>query len=176
MEKWTVDEVIKYLKDDYCRHYRNREKFLVNDNEVDADYESAQCDYIINLLKTLTEKSLNDIAEDLDELLEGVFIFDPQERVELLRQYEGKSFYAAQDILYCFSNDLSGLFDEDDIDYLLKEVLSINEYTGEVYIPKGTKMTLISVGGDTPSGWPTFEIHGEEFDFAGDAFKLKPAE
>lgn len=171
MEKWTYEDVVDLLKQDYCVHYKNRQKFLENDNEIDSDYEAAQCDYIIRTLSTITQKSLNEVGYELDEMLEGVFTFDPQDNPDLLREYKGQTFYAAQDIYYCDVKDLNGMFDEEDIDILDSEVLDINEYTGEVFIPKGTKMTCLGVDFN---GWPVFDIHGFEFDFAGSAFKLKP--
>ena len=172
--KWEKEDIVEYLVDSYCLHWEKYHKYQRNDNDVDSSYESAQLDYIFNLLQTITGGSPTDVADMIDEQLEGIITFDPQDNPELLKHYLGKSFYAAQDIYYCSIRDLEGLFDEEYIDILAEEVFDINSYTNEVSIVKGTKMTLISAGADSPSGWPTFEVHGFEFDFAGDPFKLKP--
>lgn len=172
--KWEQEDIVEYLVNDYCRHFKNREKYLRNDNQVDADWEAAVTDYIFSLLKTITQGSDNDVVTMLDEKLEGVFVFDPQDNPKFYKVEVNKDYFAAQDIYYCSINDLEGTFDEEDIDILAEEVLDINPYLGEVYIPKGTRMTYL--GSDpTASGWPTFSIHGFEFDFAGDPFKLKEA-
>ena len=173
--KWEQEDIVEYLVNDYCRHFENREKYLKNDNQVDADWEAAVTDYIFSLLKTITQGSDNDVATMLDEKLEGVFVFDPQDNPKFYKVKVNKDYFAAQDIYYCSIEDLYGSFTEEEIDFLNEdEILDINSYSNEVYIPKGTRMTYL--GSDpTASGWPTFSIHGFEFDFAGDPFKLKEA-
>lgn len=169
--KWEEEDIVEYLINDYCLHFNKYHQYLSNDNEVDSSYESAQLDYIFDLLQTITGGSPTDVADKIDERLEGVFEFDPQADPELLKPYIGKSFYAAQDISYFSVNDLYGTYDEDDINILLEEVLDVDPYNDIVSIVKGTKMTYI---GNDDNGWPVFDIHGFEFDFAGEPFKLKP--
>lgn len=169
--KWEKEDIVEYLINSYCLHYNKYHDYQKNDNQVDADYESAQLDYIFDLIKTITGGSPTDVADMIDEKLEGIILFDPQDNPELLKKYIGQSFFAAQDIVYCSINDLNGMYDEEDLNILAEEVLDINSYTDEVSIVKGTKMTYIA---NNDNGWPIFEIHGFEFDFAGDAFKLKP--
>lgn len=173
--KWEQEDIVEYLVDSYCLHWKKYHEYQRNDNDVDSSYESAQLDYIFDLLKTITGGSPTDVADMIDEQLEGIITFDPQDNPELLKPYLGKSFYAAQDIYYCSYSDLLSTYDEDDATFLLQEVFGVDQFENEdrVYIPKGTKMTLISTGQNDASGWPVFEIHGFEFDFAGDAFKLK---
>ena len=173
--KWEYEDIIESLQNDYVLHYKNRQHYLENDNEVDADWEGAVCDYIFDKLQEITGGTPTDVADVLQDMIDGVFVFNPQDHIELLKQYIGKSFYAAQDIYYCSYFDLLGSYDEEDVSIMLEEIFSVSHIDNEdmVYIPKGTKMTLISVGDPKASGWPTFEIHGEEFDFAGDPFKLK---
>ena len=174
--KWEKEDIVEYLINDYCTHFNKYHHFQDNDDEVDANWESAVCDYIFDLLQKITEGSPTDVADMIDNVLEGVFEFDPQSDPALLKPYVGRSFYAAQDIYYCSYSDLLSTYDEDDATFLLQEVFGVDQFENEdrVYIPKGTKMTLISTGQNDASGWPVFEIHGFEFDFAGDAFKLKP--
>lgn len=169
--KWEKEDIVEYLIQDYCTHFKNYHHFQENDNEVDANWESAVCDYIFDLLQKITDGSPTDVADMIDNVLEGVIVFDPQDNPDLLKKYIGQSFYAAEDIYYSAYRDLYNSFDEVDINYLMDEVLEMNVHDDTVYIPKGTKMTY---RGDDANGWPVFDIHGFDFDFAGDAFKLKP--
>ena len=168
--RWDHDDIVEHLLNDYCIHYNKRDKYLKNDNEVDADYEGAQCDYIFDLLVTITEGSPTDVADRIDDRLEGVFEFDPEMPVASIN----KDYYSAQDILYSDYESFRSMFSDEDADFLLKEVMYVDgDY--DVYIPKGTRMTYKGPGKDA-GGWPIFDIHGFELDFGGAPFKLKGVE
>lgn len=176
MEHWNQQEFVDYLINDYCLHHKKYHHYQDNDNEVDMNYESGILDYIFDLIKTITGGTPTSVADMIDDKLEGVFSFDPNMDPSYLKAYVGKSFFAAQDIGYCSYSDLLSTYDEDDSAEILSNVMSVEhrDNTDYCYIPKGTKMTLISEGQKDGSGWPIFEIHGYEFDFAGAPFKLKP--
>ena len=162
--KWEEEDIIESLRNDYVLHYKNRQHYLANDNEFDANWEGAVCDYIFDKLKEITGGSDTDVADKLDEKIEGVIEFDPN---DIPRITVGSKWYAAQDILYCPIDDL--FFDlKGDEDWL--EIDS----KGDVYIVKGTLMIYRGIQSGA-ADWPIFEIDGEEFDFAGDPFKIKPA-
>ena len=40
--KWEEDDIIEFLQNDYVRHFKNKQDFEKNDNEVDANYEDAE--------------------------------------------------------------------------------------------------------------------------------------
>ncbi len=162
--KWEEEDIIESLIDDYCKHQKNYEIYSQLDNEVDANWESAICDYIFTKLQAITDATPTELADRLQDRMDGVIEFDPEcpPKIEV-----GSKWYTAQDILYCDKDDL--YFDiEEDMHWL--EVDS----KGDVYIVKGTLMVYMGVMDDA-GGWPCFMIHNEEMDFAGDPFKIKPA-
>lgn len=162
--KWEEEDIIESLQNDYVLHYKNHQHYLSNDNQVDADWEGAVCDYIFDKLKEITGGSDTDVADKLDEKIEGIIEFDPNDIPPIT---VGSKWYAAQDICYCHKDDL--YFDiEGDEDWL-----EIGD-DGFVYIDKGTLMVYKGIQPGA-GGWPEFEVHGEDFEFAGDPFKIKPA-
>ena len=164
--KWEFEDIVESLQNDYVIHYNNRQHYLENDNEVDADWEGAVCDYIFDKLREITGGAPTDVADALEDKIEGIFEFDPQQIPCLLTV--GKKYCLKSDILYSDYDSFAASYDGDDLDYLLNEVVEVSG--DDVYIPKGTHMIY---KGRESNGWPTFEIHGEEFDFAGYPFKLK---
>lgn len=164
---WDKDDIIEYLTDEYCRHWNKRQDYLVNDNQVESEYELIICEYIFNLLKTITGGSPNDVADHLNDKLEGIFEFDPRIPYGIR---EGKKVCLCSDVLYCDYPSFVSMFGEDTAQELLDDLFILEN--DEVYIPRGTYMTYKGCD-PTASGWPTFEIYGEEFDFAGDPFKVK---
>lgn len=167
--KWEYEDIIESLQNDYVLHYKNRQHYLENDNEVDADWEGAVCDYIFDKLKEITGGTPTDVADRLQDLIDGVFEFDPQSEPPYPLTI-GKKYCLESDILYSDYNSFACMFDEDDLNYLLEEVVEVSG--DNVYIPKGTHMIYKGCerGG---SGWPTFVIHDFEFDFSGDPIKLR---
>lgn len=169
---WDKDEIIQSLRNDYISHWRRKEHFERNDNDVDREYEIAVCDYIINKLATIEEKTLNEVAEEIDDILEGVFLFDPQDNPKYYPIKQGDKVCVVKDIYYNDYKSFVANEGEETAAELLDEdgIFVLDEYRDEVYIPAGTYMTY---KGEDDNGWPTFEIHGEPFDFCGEAFKLK---
>lgn len=170
--KWEQEDIIEFLIDSYCSHYNHYHHFQRNDDEVDMAYESAICDYIFETLQTITGGTPGDVADMIDEVLEGIFLFDPQAKQTEWPILPNTVVYTAQDICYSDLDSFKASLDEEDFNWLAEEVFEIDYNNKLVWIPKGTKMTFKGVD-NTCSGWPTFEIHGEDFDFAGDPFKLK---
>ena len=170
---WDFDDIVQYLYDLYLRKFNRMKHFEKNDNDVDREYEMAQMDLIVDLISSFTQAGKQEIYERIDDLLEGVFLFDPQENPNFYLVKKGKSYQTLEDIYYSSLSDFVAIYEKDALDYLLKNIFVLNSENKEVYIPKGTIMTYKGI---TPGagGWPTFEIKGEEFEFAGDAFKLKP--
>lgn len=167
---WTKEDITQKLINDYCRHWNRREVFLKNDNQVDADWEMAVLDYIFDTLKDITGEPPSIVADMIDEYLEGIFTFNPAETAYPELKI-GATYCLCSDVLYSDYPSFVSMFGDDD-----EAQDGINEYfeirDDEVWIPKGTYMIYKGCEKDC-SGWPTFEIHGEEFDFAGDPFKLK---
>ena len=178
--EWNLDEIITYLKNNYVTHYNLYHKYLTDGNEPDTNWESAVCDYIFDLLLTLTGKAPTEVADMIDDVIDKVFIFDPGDNPKNYKVEIGKDYFAWQDIYYSdyksflYNLGLDEEIDKDEIDDMFENIFGYNEALDEVYIPKGTRMTYKGVECDR-SGRPTFYIHGEELDFAGDPFKLKPA-
>ena len=100
----------------------------------------------------------------------AVITFDPNDNPKNYLISVGTKVKVLEDIYYCSQDDFDSTFEDYDLDYLYKDVVKVNEALNEVYIPAGTKMTYL---GTSMSGWPTFKIKNEEFDFAGDPFKIE---
>lgn len=165
--KWEQEDIVEYLINNYVLHWKNYKHYQANDDEDDARYESAKLDYIFDLLHTITGGSPTDIADMIDPYLEeGMIEFNPQTSVNTLEV--GTKVCVMHDIPYADYDSFCSMFDDDDLDELLNEVIDVG--SDMVYIPKGTYMTY---KGCNINGWPTFEVHGFEFDFAGDPFKIK---
>lgn len=168
--KWEQEDIVEYLINDYILHYRHYHHHQDNDNEVDANWETAVCDYIFDLLQKITGATPTDVADIIDDKMEGCFLFNPQDNPYTYGLQVGTKVCICQDILYSDYDSFCSTFDEDEVNYLLENVVEVSG--DNVYIPKGTHMIFKGVepGG---SGWPTFTIHDFEFDFAGDPIKIK---
>ena len=167
---YDINDVKELLENMYVIKTRNLEHYERNDDEVDRDYTIAQMDLIVELLKEITGATQEEIYENLGDKIEGVFWFDPQTNdPEVLKA--GTKVCVMRPIDYCSQEDFVCIFGEETAKELLEEYLYLDP-DGDVYIPAGTHMTY---KGCDPNynGWPVFDIHGEEFDFAGDALKLK---
>lgn len=177
MNNWTTEDIIDKLIRDYCTHWHNYHHYQQNDNEVDANWESATLDYIFQLLQDVTEEGPTQVADRIDFVLEECFIFDPQDKLENLKQLlpVGTKVCVVKDIPYSDYDSFVSTEGEEIAKDLLSEdgIFCLDISTGDVYIPRGTYMTYKGID---KSGWPTFEIRGEEFDFAGTPFVLKKVE
>lgn len=168
--KWEQEDIVEYLINDYILHYKNYHHHQDNDNEVDATYESAKCDYIFDLLKTITGGTPTDVADMIDDKMEGCLLFNPLDNPYTYGLRVGTKVCVCQDILYSDYNSFCSMFDEDDLNFLLQEAV---EVAGDnVYIPKGTYMIFKGRGEDA-GGWPVFELKGFDLDFGGDPIKIK---
>lgn len=170
---WDKDEILQNLYNDYITHRWRKEDFERNDNDVDRQDEVAICDYILEKIATYEGKTIDEVYKKVDDIIQGVFVFDPQSSLKELVIKEGLDYYAAEDICYADYDTFTSMFEKEELDYLFEEIFSVNKDFEYVYIPKGTKMTYKEY--DEKSRACVFIIHGEEFAFSGPAFKLKPA-
>ena len=67
---WDQTNLIEYLVQDYIRHLKNYHLYLDENNEVDANWESAVCDYIFDFLKTVTGWGVIELADALQDAID----------------------------------------------------------------------------------------------------------
>ena len=165
---YDINDVKELLENLYVIKNRNLQHYERNDDEVDRDYTIAQMDLIVELLQEITGATQEEIYENLGDKIEGVFWFDPQQPIDSQLLQPGTKVCVMRPIEYCSYEDSVCILGKETADEMIEDYLYLEN--GMVYIPAGTHMTY---KGCEANGWPTFDIHGEEFDFAGDAFKLK---
>lgn len=169
---WDKDEILQNLYNDYITHYWRIKHFERNNDDVLKENELAICEYILEKIATYENERTIDIYKKIDNVIQGVFVFDPQNDLRDFIVKAGFDYYASEDIFYSDYETFVDVFGEE-IDYLFEKIFSVNKDVRCVYIPKGTKMTYKEY--DEKSRTAVFIIHGEEFAFREPSFKLKPA-
>lgn len=167
--KWSYEDIVEKLENDYVTHWHNYHYYGRNDNEVDMNWESAVCDYLFDLLKCITGASPTELADILEDKIEGVFLFDPQASCQQI--IDGQKVCLMQDVYYTDYDSFRCMFEEEELDDLLQNVVYVDG-DNDVYLMKGTHMTYKGIERGA-GGFPTFDVHGYEFDFAGNPFKIK---
>ena len=155
--KIEVEEIIEKLVDDYRWKARKITHFEANDDEVDADWEKAQNEYIAYLYKFITGEEFKD---------EPLFImFDPQANPDKMPLNIGDKVVLRERVNYMEVIDLDG-WDENDQEIIKRITTDIN---GDLYLKSG----LIMIYEGLVNGWPIFNCEGVSLDFAGPAFMVE---
>ena len=136
-----IDEVKAYLFNEYEFAKKNREHYLANDNEVDADYETAKMDTLWEALAFVHEVSTHEMEEVYDKHKNPVYDFDPQSNKFPI--VLGQTVELAEDVLYSPLADAILNFDKTR-DELIQEGFKVipDGKTHDLYIPKGIVMTF----------------------------------
>ena len=172
-----IDEVKAYLFNEFELAKKNREHYLANDDEVDADYEAAKMDTLWDALAFVHEVSTHEMEEVYNQHKNPVYDFDPQSKYNEFPIIVGQIVELTEDVLYSPLTDAILNFDKTK-EELIEEGFKVvpDGKDNNLYIPKGTVMTFTECDA-VHGGWPTFKLRMKykdyEVDFAGEPFKIK---
>ena len=169
-----LDEVKRYLFNEYKVYSHRKEHFDRNDNEIDSTYESGRMDVVWSTLCFIYQVDSKEMEKIYEEHFNPCFVFDPSagyENEDVL--LKGRFVELLEDVNYCPLEDAILDWEESE-ESLLDDGFKIED--GDVIIPKGTIMKYMGTG-TTPGSWPEFKLRMKytdyDVDFAGDPFKIK---
>ena len=141
-------------------------KELTNAKEFFDQYDMFGCREALNRAESHINELIPGQPEPAEEAVESSeVLFDPYDP-EKSGLNGGEIVELLEEVYYCDECDLDP---EQESEY---ETAGLVKKDGDWVVPAGTTMTLIFLRGPG-GGWPCFDINGSEFDFAGDAFKVK---